>query len=104
MDSRSTFEILSIIGERLRGHRLQIGLTQAEVSERSGVSIPVIRKLENGEASNISFQTLLSIMRVYRLDIVLEDIVPECPPDPYVMSRYEGKERRRVRHGKNETV
>ena len=104
MEYKSTFEILTVIGSRLKEHRLQMGLTQKEVSERSGISVPVIRSLESGEAKNISFSSLVSILRVYRLEHGIDGIVPECPPDPYVMSKMEGKTRQRVRHSKNESL
>ena len=41
--------------------REQMGLTQSQLAKRMGVSQPVIAKIENDEASNLSLETLVKI-------------------------------------------
>ena len=41
--------------------RENLGLTQAELAKRVGVSQPFIAKIENDEASNLSLETLVKI-------------------------------------------
>jgi transcriptional regulator with XRE-family HTH domain len=48
---------LVALGQRLRAARLRRKLTQAMLAERVGVTIPTVRKLEDGDAS-----TSLSVM------------------------------------------
>ena len=48
---------LTALGLRLRAARLRRKLTQAMLAERVGVTVPTIRKLEDGDAS-----TSLSVM------------------------------------------
>jgi transcriptional regulator with XRE-family HTH domain len=47
----------STIGSRLRAARLRRGLTQKELSKRSGVSVSLIRKLEQGEKDDTRLET-----------------------------------------------
>ena len=51
--------------------RKTIGISQIEFSEKSGVSLKVVRKLEQGK-SNIMLDSLLSILKMYgcTLDVV----------------------------------
>ena len=42
--------------------REKLGLTQAELAGKIGVSQPYIARLENDEASNLSLETLLKIV------------------------------------------
>ena len=36
----STTEIIRILGQRARAYRIRLGLTQKELAERAGVSVP----------------------------------------------------------------
>jgi transcriptional regulator with XRE-family HTH domain len=42
---------LSALGNRLRAARQRLRLTQAMLAERVGVTVPTIRKLEDGDAT-----------------------------------------------------
>ncbi len=50
-------EIVRIIGERLKQARLNLGLTQAQLAVKAGVSQPYIFEIERG-ATNITVKTL----------------------------------------------
>lgn len=84
-----------MLGERLRKYRIALGLTQAELSAKAGVSKMTIHKFESGTAGNVSMQTLLSLLRYTGLLGNFEALVPDVPASPYSPI----SNRKRVRHG-----
>ena len=58
---------LARLGERLRAARLRRRMTQATLAARADVSLPTLRKLEQGEPSS-SLATLLRALQVLGLD------------------------------------
>jgi len=56
------------VGGRLRLARVQAGLTQAEVAERTGLSISFVRLVESGR-SDISLSRLLRWTTLFRLPV-----------------------------------
>jgi transcriptional regulator with XRE-family HTH domain len=65
-----------VLGERLRGWRLVLGLTAAQVAERSGISRVTLRKIETGN-TGVSFE---SVLRVSRALGVLDQLVDSVDP------------------------
>jgi transcriptional regulator with XRE-family HTH domain len=63
----ATSRQLAELGERLRAARLRRRMTQAALATRSDVSLPTLRKLEQGESSS-SLATLLRVLQVLGLD------------------------------------
>ena len=49
--------------------REQLGLTQAELANRIGVSQPFIARIESDEASNLSLETLVKIVEALNGEI-----------------------------------
>ena len=79
----STTEIIHILGSRVRMYRIRIGLTQKELSERAGISIPTLQAFEGGNNNDMSLTTLLRILRVLgQLDGV-NSLLPNIPDSPY---------------------
>lgn len=60
--SRQTF------GQRLRAARKKFGLTLAEVSESSGVSIPTISRAERGQLA-LSYEKFSALARALKMDL-----------------------------------
>lgn len=56
------------IGDRLRSARKRRGLTQAELAERSGVSVSLIRKLEQGELDDTRLETARRLAIALRME------------------------------------
>lgn len=84
MDARySDIEIIQLLGERFRQYRIALGLTQAELSAKAGVSKMTIHKFESGTAGNVSMQTLLSLLRYTGLLGNFEALIPDIPASPY---------------------
>ena len=93
----SDAEILQMLGLRFKKYRVALGLTQAEISARAGVSVMTIPKFETGAARNVTAATLISLMRYTGLIENLDALIPEVPESPY--SPLNGKQR--VRHHGN---
>lgn len=93
----SDAEILIMLGLRFKTYRVAMGLTQAELSSRAGVSVMTIHKFETGTARNITAATLISLMRYTGLVENLDALIPEVPESPY--SNLTNKQR--VRHNGN---
>lgn len=61
------------MGREVRSRRTALGLTQAQLSESSGVSERLIRSLEQGEATSIGLDRLVSVLAALGLELVLSD-------------------------------
>lgn len=72
----STAEYLRGLGERLRAARLRRRMTQATLAARADVSLPTLRKLEQGEGS-VSLATLLRALEVLDLERDLDLVAKE---------------------------
>ena len=59
----SDAEILQMLGLRFKQYRVALGLTQAELSAKAGVSVMTIHKFETGTARNVTATTLISRRR-----------------------------------------
>ncbi len=94
----SDSEILQMMGERFRRYRIALGMTQAELSEKAGVSRMTIHKFETGAARNVSALTLLTLLRYTGLIENFDSLIPDVPESPYSKLT----DRKRVRHGNKE--
>jgi Predicted transcriptional regulators len=72
--TRATTEIDRMIGERIRARRWMLGLTQADLATRVGVSFQQIQKNESG-TSRIAASRLWDIAQV--LDVPIGHFFPE---------------------------
>jgi len=59
------------MNETIKLRRIQLGLTQQELSELSGVSQQLISQIENGKAQP-SLRTITKLAEVLKLDIDLK--------------------------------
>ncbi len=97
IEAKSNSEIISELGGRFREYRLFCDLTQKEVAEKAGVSIFTISQFEKGEARNIGFATVLSLLRSIGFLEEVEKLLPPLPMLPSQM-RNARKKKKRVRH------
>jgi transcriptional regulator with XRE-family HTH domain len=68
----------NLLAERLRGHRVTQGLTQAGLATRAGVSLPTLRKFE--QLGVISLKSYLKLtLALGLLDKVAEAVVLAPP-------------------------
>jgi transcriptional regulator with XRE-family HTH domain len=68
-----------VLGRELKGARLALGLTQAEVAERLGVSGSYISTVEAGKR-NLTLGQLANIANAMRLGIDISFIRPDGKP------------------------
>lgn len=65
-------EVVLELGARLQQHRLQLNLTQAELAQRVGISVPTVSNLENGK--NTSLETFISVVFALGLQQELQEL------------------------------
>ena len=87
--------VLRELGARLARQRLDLGLTQAEVAERAGVSKRTLERLENGGASQLV--SFIRILRVLERISALEFVLPDTEPAPMALLRGGGNPPQRAR-------
>lgn len=90
-------ELIHILGNRFKDYRQRAGMTQKEVSEKTGVSIVTIYKFESGIANNISLSTFLLLLKAIDWLDSIDTFMPELPPSPYT-SEYKPKVIQRIRN------
>lgn len=66
MDSVSKSDIDKIFGKILREFRIKSGLTQEQLSEKLGISLKYISRIENGN-NGIKTQTLIKYMNILEI-------------------------------------
>jgi transcriptional regulator with XRE-family HTH domain len=90
----NTEQALNEIGERLKRHRLNRNLSQKEVSERAGIGLASVARLEDGKGS-----TLANFIRVLTaLDALnsLDAFLPMPSISPIQLAKLHGKERQKA--------
>jgi transcriptional regulator with XRE-family HTH domain len=91
--TRNPMHLIREIGSRIRNHRLARGWTQAELAERSGVSLSTLKLLEREGKG--SLQRLAKIAVILNLDGELRGLFAE--PNRYEsMEAVERTSRRRA--------
>jgi transcriptional regulator with XRE-family HTH domain len=86
--------VLQELGARLTGHRIEAGLTQAELAAQAGVSKRTLERIEAGHGSELA--TLVRLLRALQLTDALDAAVPELPPSPMALLKRRGKPRQRA--------
>ncbi len=97
--SLSTPDVIRNLGLRFRDYRLRLRMTRKEVSEQSSIGMTTLYKFESGNMTDISFSTLLRLLRVIGLGESWENLLPELPESPY-MYNDKDKKAQRVRNRK----
>ena len=97
----STPELVRMLGIRFKDYRLRANMTQKEIAEVTGLTIPTSQRFENGLSNNISLGTILLLMKAVGCINDLDELMPEQPESPYL---YKDNNRKvqRVRHKKTE--
>lgn len=94
-------ELVKMLGVRFKDYRLRANLTQKDVAEVTGLTIPTIQRFENGLSNNISLGTFLLLMKAIGCINGLDEMMPEQPESPYLYND-NNKKAQRVRHKKVE--
>lgn len=97
IEAKSNAEIITELGGRFKEYRVFSNLTQREVAEKAGVSVFTISQFEKGEARNIGFGTILSLLRSIGFLEEAEKLLPPLPMLPSQIKNCKEK-KERVRH------
>ena len=95
-DYLSPAEILRNLGYRFKDYRLRLNLTQKEIAEKSGLSIPTIYKFETGRLTDMTCSNLIKLMRAIGMQSNWDKLLPNLPESPYLYKAE--KKKQRVRH------
>lgn len=92
--------ILLELGKRIKNMRISMDLKQAELAEKSGVSLKTLSRIESGE--NVSIENFLNALRALDLIQNLNLLIPdqEFIPTELIKSK---NQRKRVSRKKKET-
>lgn len=87
------------LGARIRAQRKKEGLTLAELSQRSGVAVSTLSKLENGQTTG-SVETIFKIARAMK--VLVDNIFPFSPAKltngRLLVTRRDAGERLSIKH------
>jgi len=92
-------ELVKLLGTRFKDYRLLANLTQKEVAEATGLTVPTIQRFENGLAGNISLGTFLLLLKAVGCINGLDELMPDQPESLYLYGN-KNKKAQRVRHKK----
>ena len=94
-------EICNRIAAKIKEVRLKQNMSQAELADKSGVSISTIKRMEDGEAKN--FESLIRVLRTLgKLDIFVPLVEEEqLSPNEYyeLVSKANRPKRKRASKG-----
>lgn len=101
--SLTAADIIGNLGLRFRDYRLRLRMTRKEVAEATSIGMSTLYKFESGNMTDISFSTLMRLLKVLGLDENWDKLLPELPESPYL---YNDKEKKiqRVRKSKKSEV
>lgn len=94
-------ELVKMLGVRFKDYRLRAQLTQKDVAELTGLTVPTVQRFENGLSGNISLNTFLLLLKAIGCINGLDELMPEQPESPYLYNENK-KKAQRVRHKKSE--
>lgn len=91
----NTNDWLITIGNRVKQYRINIGYTQQEFADRSGISVSSICRLERG--ASVQLDTLIRILTALQLDDNIELLIPDQTKRPSNYLQTHDKVRQRFR-------
>jgi transcriptional regulator with XRE-family HTH domain len=90
-------ELVKVLGIRFKDYRLRARMTQKDVAEQTGLTIPTIQRFENGLSGNITLGTFILLMKAVGCINGLDEMMPDQPESLYLYNdNY--KKVQRVRH------
>lgn len=97
--SLTTPDILRDLGMRFRDYRMRLRMTRKEVSEATAIGMTTLYKFESGNMTDMSFRTLVRLLKVIGLGENWNALIPELPESPYLY-KTDNKKMQRVRKPK----
>ena len=84
-----------MIGERVKQYRINAGLTQQDLENKSGVSVRSISRLEQG--ASVQFESLIKILFALNLESNIDLLIPDQTKRPSFYLKDNEKPKQRVR-------
>ena len=78
--------VLTELGARIAGRRIEFQLTQAAVAEQAGIAKRTLERMEAGQTSQLA--TLIRVLRVLEAASGLDSLIPES--DGFVEAQGQG--------------
>lgn len=82
--SLTTADVIGNLGLRFRDYRLRLQMTRKEVAEATSIGMTTLYKFESGNMTDISFSTLMRLLKVLGLGENWDKLLPELPESPYL--------------------
>ena len=95
--SLPTPDIIRNLGLRFRDYRMRLRMTRKEVSVAARVGMTTLYKFESGNMTDISFGTMIRLLRAIGMVENWDALLPELPESPY-MYYDNDKKIQRIRH------
>ncbi len=83
--SLPTPDIIRNLGLRFRDYRMRLRMTRKEVSVAARVSMTTLYKFESGNMTDISFGTMIRLLRAIGMVENWDALLPELPESPYMI-------------------
>lgn len=100
--SLATPDVIRNLGLRFRDYRLRLRITRKEIAETASIGLTTIYKFESGNMTDISFSTLLRLLKAIGLGGNWDALLPELPESPYMYDDNEKKAQRVRKRKKSE--
>lgn len=93
-------ELVRLLGKKFKDFRILAKMTQKDVAEMAGLTIPTVQRFENGQSNNINLSTFLLLMKAVGGLNMLNDLLTDELESLYL---YSDKKKRiqRIRHKKS---
>ncbi|WP_074406065.1 MULTISPECIES: helix-turn-helix transcriptional regulator [Aquimarina] len=101
VNNLSDEQILAELTQRVKQRRLNLNITQDELSKRAGVHVQTIKNFESGKTTTLL--TFIQILRAFGDLSALSSLFPDPGISPIELLKLKGKERERAsRSSKNQ--
>ena len=87
------------IGDRLKQYRINAGLTQKDLENKSGISVRSISRLEQG--ASVQLESLIKILSALNLENNIDLLIPDQTKRPSFYLKDNEKPKQRVRKKAN---
>ncbi len=75
---RTAFERIVALGQRYKGYRKAVGVSQQDVHRKTGVAMSTISLFENGKGQGLSLEHFYLLMEAVDLSIDEFALIPEA--------------------------
>ncbi len=94
MNDLSDEQVLIELTQRIKQKRLNLNITQDELSKRAGVHVQTIKNFESGKTTTLL--TFVQILRAFGDLEALNKLLPDPGVSPIELLKLKGKERERA--------